>query len=481
MRVNPEFVALVDKSLANPTLRSSLNAMERSRAHMYKLAFDELDDPQALKDAARAAREDALEHLGEYLQTFETRVTELGGHVHWAADAAEANAIITGICTDAGARLVTKSKSMVTEEIELAQALSAAGIDAVETDLGEYIIQLRGEPPSHITAPSLHVSLQQVIDAFNEHHDVPRTAPLETADQLLVEARAVLRQKFLGADVGITGANFLVAETGGVVIVTNEGNADLTANLPDTHIVVTGIEKVVADFDALSSLTQVLPRAAVGQRLTNYTSIIHGPRAADEQTGPRNFHVVLVDNGRSDMLATEFRDMLRCIRCAACLNHCPVYSAIGGHAYGSVYPGPMGAVLTPQLAGLEGSGNLPNASTLCGRCAEVCPVGIPLPKLLRNWRNREFSRHIRPAGERRGLRLWAWLNGGAGRYGSAQRAAAVALRFYAGRAVSTGWLRKLPWLGRAWTRSRDFPVPPAQTFQAQWRARSGKSRGEHGT
>lgn len=476
MKVNPEFPGLVAKALANPVLRGSLDAMEASRAHMYKLAFDELDDAGALKAAATAARQRSLAGLADHLETFERHVLANGGHVHWAADAEEANAIVTRICLDRQARRVTKSKSMVTEEIELLPALEAAGLEVVETDLGEYIIQLRGETPSHITAPSLHVSLQQVIDAFNEHHQVPRTQSLATADQLLAEARAVLREKFLSADVGITGANFLVAETGSVIVVTNEGNADLTTTLTRTHIVVTGIEKVVATLEDAGVLLRVLPRAAVGQRLTNYTSIFHGPRRAGDGDGPEEFHVVLLDNGRSAMLSTEFEDMLRCIRCAACLNHCPVYTAIGGHAYGSVYPGPMGAVLTPQLAGLEGSAHLPNASTLCGRCAEVCPVGIPLPKLLRHWRAREFAAHLRPSGERYGLQLWAWLNRSPARYQLAQRLALMILRWFAAQTGADGWLRHLPGPGAGWTQFRDFPVPPAAGFQQQWARRARKER-----
>ena len=475
MKANPDFEGLVSKGLNNPTLREALNAMEAARAHMYKLAFDELDDPQALKDAATDVRQRSLDSLGYYLEEFERNVIARGGHVHWAADEQEANQIVLGICSAADAKLVTKSKSMVTEEIGLAAALEGAGLEVVETDLGEYIIQLRNEGPSHITAPSLHVSLQQVIDAFNEHHDIDRDQPLETADQLLAEARAVLRKKFLGANVGITGANFLLAESGGVVVVTNEGNADLTVALTDTHIVVTGIEKVVPTLEDAEILLRILPRAAVGQRLTNYTSVFHGARRAGELDGPATFHVVLLDNGRSAMLGTEFSDMLQCIRCAACLNHCPVYTAIGGHAYGSVYPGPMGAVLTPQFAGLKDSRHLPNASTFCGRCEEVCPVGIPLPKLMRNWRQQEFARHIRPGGERAGLRLWSWLSHYTWLYRFALHVAARGLRWYAGRARDTGWMRHLPWFGRSWTKQRDFPVPPVRNFQQEWARRSGSS------
>jgi L-lactate dehydrogenase complex protein LldF len=398
----------------------------------------------------------------------------MGGHVHWARDDHEACEIIARLCDEVDAKLVTKSKSMVTEEIELAAALEQRGLEVVETDLGEYIIQLRGEKPSHILAPALHVTIPQVIDSFNEHHKIERNRPLEDTDQLLAEARAVLREKFLQADVGITGANFLIAETGGVVVVTNEGNADLTASLPDTHIVVTGIEKVVPTMDDAGLMLRLLARSAIGQRLSNYTSFFHGPRRASETAGPRNFHVVLVDNGRSDMLGGELQDMLRCIRCSACINHCPVYTAIGGHAYGSVYPGPMGAVLTPGLADLGVARHLPNASTFCGRCEEVCPVAIPIPKLLRHWRTQEFSRHLRPRAERFGLEFWAWLNQRPALYRFAQSISAKILRLLASRKADGMWVRHIPLVGAGWTRHRDLPAPAAQSFQAQWRNTGGE-------
>ena len=293
---------------------------------------------------------------------------------------------------------------------------------------------------------------------------------------MLREAREVLRDKFLAADVGITGANFLIAETGGVVIVTNEGNADLTACLPDTHIVVTGLEKIVPTLEDTGVLLRVLARSAIGERLSNYTTFIHGPRRATENSGPDNFHVVLVDNGRSELLGTEFQDMLRCIRCSACINHCPVYTAIGGHAYGSVYSGPMGAVLTPAFAGLPAALHLPNASTFCGRCESVCPVRIPLPKMLRHWREQEFRRRLAPSGQRVGLRLWRILNRWPGLYQRIMRLAAAELRRRSVPGTDRRrWIRRLPFPGSAWTRYRDLPAPAGETFQAGWRRlRAGK-------
>ncbi len=473
MRADPDFSGLVADSLANERLGESLGVLEVSRSLHYKLAFDELDDGDALKRAATEVRQRSLKNLRPYLEEFEQNVQSMGGQVHWAMDGDAANQIIADICRAQEARRVTKSKSMVTEEIALLPALEAAGIEVTETDLGEYIIQLRDEPPSHITAPALHLSLEQVIDAFNSSHALDRSKPLETADDLLAEARGVLRDKFLQSDVGITGANFLIAESGGAVVVTNEGNADLTAIIPDTHIVVTGIEKVVASFEDVGTLLRVLPRAAVGQRLTNYTSFFHGPARDEDTDGPREFHVVLVDNGRSEMFGTDFEDMLRCIRCGACINHCPVYTTIGGHAYGSVYPGPMGAVLTPQFASLQAGRHLPNASTFCGRCEEVCPVGIPLPRLLRQWRSKELESGYRPLAERSGLNLWKWLNRRGWSYRLGQKFAAIGLRGLAKLQTGGKHISRLPFLA-GWTRSRNLTSPAARSFQSQWADRPRK-------
>ena len=460
-----QFRQLAGQALTDETLRAALHDVERVMPVIRQAAFDQLEDPETMFDRASAIRDRTLAELDVYLEAFEQKVEQLGGQVHWAADGTEACEIVADICESAGASNVTKSKSMVTEEIELNAFLQSRDMTVVETDLGEYIIQLRGERPSHILAPSLHVTLSQVAETFHQHHELQRDAPLRDPAEILCEARAVLRDIFMSADVGITGANFLVAETGGVVIVTNEGNADLTASLPDTHIVVTGIEKVVPTLEDVGLLLRLLARSAIGQRLSNYTTLIHGPRRAEDSSGPSNFHVVLLDNGRSDMLGTQFQEMLRCIRCSACINHCPVYTAVGGHAYGSVYSGPMGAVLTPGLAGLDAAAHLPNASTFCGRCEEVCPVRIPLPKMLRFWREREFERHMTPRAARYGLRWWVRLNASTRIYRCLLGIAARLLRALS----SGGWVTRLPGPGRAWTRHRDLPAPAAQSFQQQWR------------
>jgi L-lactate dehydrogenase complex protein LldF len=377
---------------------------------------------------------------------------------------------VIAICREKGARTVTKSKSMVTEEIELNPFLAANGIEPIETDLGEYIIQLRGEKPSHIIAPVIHLSKDQVADTFHEHHaQYGFHERLTVRADMVREARSILRQRFVKADVGITGANFLVAETGSAVVVTNEGNADLTASLPDTHIVVTGIEKVVPTLEDCHLMLRLLPRSATGQDVTAYMSFFTGPRRPDDLSGPSSFHVVLLDNGRSSMMGTEFEDMLRCIRCGACLNHCPGYANVGGHAYGSVYPGPMGAVLTPTLAGIDQAGHLPNASSFCGRCEAVCPVRIPLPKMMRHWREREFERHLTPHAVRWGLHAWAVIAASPRVYRAFQWPASHMLRLISWR----GWIRRLPLAASGWTSQRDMRAPTGDSFQRQWRKRGG--------
>ena len=370
------------------------NALARSKSHFIdkrRAAVDALPEFESLRQRAREIKEHTLAHLDSYLEDFEKQVLASGGQVHWAETPKAACDQILSICQAVKAQYVTKGKSMISEEIALNSALTQAGIEVVETDLGEYIIQLAKEPPSHIIAPAVHKTREEVADLFYQHHG--KTEHLTEISDLVKEARKVLRSKFLRADVGITGANFLIAETGSTVIVTNEGNGDLTNTLPRVHIVVASIEKIVPTLEDCTTLLRVLARSATGQEMTTYTTFSTGPRRSEDLDGPEEFHIVLLDNGRSDMLGNEFHDMLRCIRCGACLNHCPVYGAVGGHAYGWVYPGPMGSVLTPLLLGIKEAENLPNASTLCGRCEEVCPMQIPLPKLLHHLRTKKIQNH----------------------------------------------------------------------------------------
>lgn len=467
MRVDSKSFPLeAAKALENPVLQKSLKHIKDGFVDARRKALDELPDFAGLRREAQKIRDDALEHLPDYLERFEKNVEAQGGSVHWARDAAEARDIVGELCKSVGAHRVTKSKSMVSEEIELTPYLEDSGLQVTETDLGEYIIQLRQERPSHIIAPVIHLSKDQIADTFHkEHGKYGFSQRLDERGELVREARSVLRRRFLEADVGITGANFLIAETGSTVVVTNEGNADLSTSLPETHIVVTGIEKVVPTLEDTQKLLRLLVRSATGQPTTSYVSFFTGARRKNDISGPKNFHVVLVDNGRSKMLGTEFQDILRCIRCGACLNHCPVYANVGGHAYGSVYTGPMGAVLTPGFAGIEEGAHLPNASTFCGRCEAVCPVAIPLPKMLRHWREREFEAHLGPPAARWGLGVWNMVARHPMLYRLVQRVGGWTLR----RLARGGWLRSAPLAGRGWTDGRDLRAPEALPFQVQWK------------
>jgi L-lactate dehydrogenase complex protein LldF len=474
MRItSPAFKENARLALADPQLQQALGNVRSGFIDKRETAVDALPEFEALRDSARAIKDHALQNLDLYLEAYEAKVLASGGHVHWAETAEDARNIILGICRSAGARTVTKGKSMITEEIALNEFLEENGIRPVETDLGEYIIQLRREHPSHIIAPAVHVTKAQVEADFRRVHDhLPVARDLSEPEALLGEARRVLRSKYFEADVGITGANFLVAETGSSVIVTNEGNGDLTQILGKVHVVVASIEKIVPTLEDTAQILRVLARSATGQDMSVYTTVSTGPRRWGDPDGPAEYHVVIIDNGRSAMLGSDFQDMLRCIRCGACMNHCPVYQAVGGHAYGWVYPGPMGAVLTPSLIGVEEGGQLPNASTFCGRCEEACPVRIPLPMLMRHWREREFEKRLTPGTVRTGLGVWAWLVARPRLYRLAARAGARALRLMAGR---KGRLRSLPLAG-GWTGGRDFPVPEGRTFMDAWTASEARGR-----
>src|SRR6266853_497214 len=468
---SPRFKDNAKAALADADLQNALKFVEVNFIARRREAADKLPEFEALRDCARDIKDHTLAHLDLYLEAYEQRVVAHGGHVHYAVTGEDAQRIILDICRKLGARTVTKGKSMVAEEIGLNDFLAANGVTPIETDLGEYIIQLRHEMPSHIIAPAVHLTKAQIESDFRRvHTHLPANRNLVEPTSLLAEARGVLREKFLTADVGITGANFLVAETGASVIVTNEGNGDLTQTLPKAHIVLASLEKLVPTLEDLAQLVRVLARSATGQEMSVYTTLSTGPRRPDDPDGPGEYHVVLLDNGRSSMLAGAFRDMLRCIRCGACMNHCPIYHAVGGHAYGWVYPGPMGAVLTPSLIGIDKAGHLPNASTFCGRCEEVCPVRIPLPRMMRAWREREFEQHLSPATVRAGLACWGFFARRPRLYGIATAMAAWLLA-RAGR--TRGRFSWLPFAS-GWTRHRDFPAPQGGTFQAQWNRERGR-------
>jgi L-lactate dehydrogenase complex protein LldF len=472
LTTSPAFKANARRAIADPGLQKALSFSRPQFVARRAHAVAALPEFEELRDIGREIKNHTLANLDFYLEAYAARVSESGGHVHWCSTADEARAAVVGICRNAGARTVTKGKSMISEELGINEHLEHSGIRTIETDLGEYIIQLRREAPSHIIAPAFHLNREDWEQQFRKSHtDLPADRVFHERRDILSEARIKLREGFLAADVGITGANFLIAETGSSVIVTNEGNGDLTQTLPRVHIALASIEKMVPTLEDCVSLLRLLARSATGQDLSVYTTFSTGPRRTGDLDGPHEYHVVLVDNGRSAMLGTEFQEMLRCIRCAACMNHCPVYGVVGGHAYGWVYPGPMGSVLTPALIGVDKAGNLPNASTFCGKCESVCPVKIPLPKMMRHWREREFERHLTPATIRRNLGLWSWFAKRPSAYRLATRAAITALGVL-GR--QRGRFTSLPLAG-GWTAGRDLPAPEGETFFARY-ARAQRER-----
>ncbi len=446
------------EAMADETLQQALGLFQTGFPMLRKMALQSLPDYEEICDRAAAIKDHSLEHLDELTIAFKDKVESRGGSVHFCYTAKEARQKMVALCREAKAKKIIKSKSMVSEEIALNPALEAAGMKVLETDLGEYIIQLAGEPPSHIVGPALHKSKEQVAALFEAHHKTRHNR--EKGEALVAEARGVLRKQYFQADVCITGANFLIAETGTVVIVTNEGNADLCRVLPKTHIVITSMEKVIPSLNDLSVFLRLLGRSASGQELTAYTTLVSGPRAEDEVEGPEDFHVVIVDGGRSKLLGTPQQEMLRCIKCGACMNHCPVYGTVGGHAYGWVYPGPIGAALNPVLEGLAEMKHLYNATTFCGACDEVCPVKIPLTKIFRHWRTQALKRQIPGTGETLALKTWAMLAVRPRLYGFSMAIVLPLLKAMAGRKK---YLKRLPFAA-GWMNRRVLPAPEGKRF-----------------
>lgn len=461
-----DFIARSREGIANEPLQDSLAILGSGLPLLRQMALDQLGDFEARREALKQVKDHTLDNLRHYLEQFESNVEARGGQVHWASTPEAFNAIIADLCESAGARRVIKGKSMVTEETGLNETLVGRGLQLRETDLGEYIIQLAAEKPSHIVGPAIHKTVDQVRELFYAHHPLGER-PLADPKAIVTEARQVLREDFRNADVGIIGANALVAETGSTMLVTNEGNGDLCSNLPRMQIVATSIDKVIPRLEDASAMLQLLTRSATGQAITCYTSFYSGPRAAEESAGPEQFHVVLLDNGRSDMLAGRYRDMLRCIRCGSCLNHCPVYTHVGGHAYGWVYPGPMGSVLTPLMQGLESSSDLANACTTCGRCQQACPMDIPLPDMLRDLRAEAMEQHFTPRPWRWGIRAWSNLLRSPWWY---RQVTGFLLPLMAKAGRRTGRFRKV-FVPNGWSVVRDIPAPQGQTFLNQWRRR----------
>jgi L-lactate dehydrogenase complex protein LldF len=474
---------ILNQTLADARLQDAIYTNTGRAIQKRKAASAEPLDPdfQTLRAHARRLKEHALSHLDHYLETFESLIVARGGRVVWAEDGQQALDCVLQVARQHGARLMVKSKSMTTEEIHFNHHLEEHGLEVVETDLGEYIVQLGGETPYHIVTPALHKTRYDVADLFEQKLHEPRE---EDPEKQTAIARRVLREKFLQADIGVTGANFLVADSGAVVVVENEGNARMSASAPRVQIVVAGIEKVIPRLQDLPVFLNLLGRSATGQSLTVYTSLMSGPRRNGERDGPDEFIVILLDNGRTRLLADESRrETLYCIRCGACLNHCPVYRKVGGYTYPTTYSGPIGAILTPQHEGPAAHPWLPYASSLCGVCAEVCPVKIDIPRILLDLRADVVDHKRETSGldlERAGFRAWAWLMRHPRLYEQA---------FALGASLLPGdgeWLRSLPGLlshgplraGPAadWLAQRDAPPPAARSFRALWRERKAGPR-----
>ncbi len=434
-------------------------------------AFSALPHGEALRDHARTIRANTLARLDEHLLAFEASALANGSQVYWASDAAEACDLVVRIAKAETVRKVVKSKSMLTEEVQLNSALETAGIHVIETDLGEYVVQLSGDHPSHIIAPIVHKRLEDVAELFHDELGTPLDA---TIPVLTTAARQALRDAFIDADMGITGANFAVSETGSIVLVTNEGNGRFVTTTPRIHVALVGIERLVPTLPELGTLLQVLARSATGQPLSSYTSIVTGPRHSVEEDGPEQVHIILVDNGRTDALKGELAEMLYCIRCGACLNVCPVYRNVGGHAYGSVYPGPMGIVVTPAIDGLDPWYELPQASSLCGACTEACPVRIDIPRMLLNLRAESVDRGHTPRWLRLGLRAYGWAAVHPRLYRLGAKIASLGQHLMP--RTKQGWTRHVPGPLAGWTDSRAFPPLAGRSFSERWEKKTARSK-----
>jgi L-lactate dehydrogenase complex protein LldF len=470
--MSAEFQQQISKALAATSVQLAVCAAtdRLKESRIAAVAPAELPDYQELRDQAQAIKKHTIERLDYYLEEFERNLEAHGGKAIYCNDAAEAAGFVLKLARERGARLIVKSKSMLTEEIALNDHLEKNGLESVETDLGEYIVQLAHERPYHIVAPALHKTRYEVSELFTRRLHVPEETVIE---KQTATARRVLREKFLAADIGISGANFLIADSGAVAVIENEGNARLATSAPKIHIAIAGIEKMVPRAQDLAVFWKLLARSATGQFLSVYTSFLSGPRRQGEIDGPEEFYVLLVDNGRTRLLADpEKRPSLHCLRCGACLNVCPVYNKIGGHAYPWVYSGPIGTILTQQFLGTEREPALPFASSLCGACADVCPVRINIPKTLLKLRREVKETEIREGQnrlERQSFRMYASLMTHPRLFEMAGRAAATAMPAGEGR-----WISRLPVNVpplRAWLSQRDLPPAPARTFREIWRRR----------
>jgi L-lactate dehydrogenase complex protein LldF len=500
-KVMPDFHARIDKALHDDHLRGAVRytadklktARLGAMADLNNQASDDLaiGTFDELKARAREVKAHTLKHLDYYLAEAAGNIRAAGGTVHFAGGAGDVVDIVSQIARERGARRMIKSKSMASEEVHLNHALQAQGVEVVESDLGEYIIQLAGETPAHIVIPAIHKTRRQIADLFGEvaGEELPTDTPSLTAF-----ARSVLRRKFMSADIGVSGCNFMVAESGTICIVTNEGNGRLTTSVPRVHIAIVGMEKLIPTMEDFAVMLGLLPRSATGQKITTYVNMITGPRRPGEPDGPEELHVIFMDNGRTNLLGSEFEEALYCIRCGACMNVCPVYRNIGGHAYGSIYPGPIGSVISPVLTGFEEWNDLPQASSLCGACAEVCPVGIHLHDHLVNLRGTMVEKGKDSFWQTLLFKVWMsawrkpWL------YRLASKVGYLGMRPFAKPVAATGGgavagsgagagsgaetCESLPGPFKAWTNTRNFPPVARRTFHDRWAAlaKEGEAR-----
>lgn len=467
-----KFEQRVEKALSDPILKKAVPfAQDRLRSGR-NVAVGELGNGEEWRELASQIRRHTIENLDSYIEQLAENVQKNGGYVHFASTAADAVEVITGIAQEKGAKSVIKSKSMVSEEIHLNQHLEEMGVKVIESDLGEFIIQLAGETPSHIIAPAIHKTREEVAELFSEA--AGKKLSTETTE-LCAWARETLREEFLQADIGISGCNFAVAESGSVVLVSNEGNARLTTTLPKVHIAIMGMERIVPTWKELDIMVSMLTRSATGQKISVYVTAINSARQLEDLDGPEEFHLVILDNGRSNILGTAYQEVLKCIRCSACMNVCPVYRHIGGHAYGGVYGGPIGAVLTPLLDGYDEWKELPYASSLCGACTDVCPVKIPLHDLLIEHRKDMVELGFSPFSEKMAFKGFEFTASHPSVYDTAVKWAHLGTGFLA----KNGVISSGPGMLKGWTDVRDLPQPAKQSFR-EWWEKEGKENKDHG-